>query len=188
MSLNYLLTLPECISEIYSDPTEAEQDHHLEQRIDRYRSVAAQTIEDYLGYNPISSTYTDEVHHGPGKLIFTNHRPITSLIKVVNPLGEECTLSDFLVEEKKYIYRDNDVFSVGRWKIDYIAGYTSVTMPKNIKQAAIDLVVLLNSRSGPNGMVGVTSYSNDTISKSYDYNTERDNILSTIYSFKRIIV
>lgn len=127
--------------------------------------AAEEMVIDYLGYDPISTTYTELVSGIGDYKLYLNAQPITAITSlsiddVVQDV-EDYEVADF------FIYRidGTPVFTSGNENVDieYVAGYS--TIPSTIKLTILRIASLLLQES--NGNIGLSGKSFADNSKTF---------------------
>jgi hypothetical protein len=188
MSLNYLLTREQAMNYLYKDQNMLNSHDH-QKRVDQYIATAHKSICSYLGYEILSKEYIDELYDGGGSsIIYLNNRPINAITSIKEDNNE---INDsVLIRDGVYIEREDFIFSTYyRYKITYTAGWTSTTMPEDIRYAALQLVGIMSQEDGVKsggGLLGVTSISKGDTSKTLDFTQAKKDILATLSSYRRM--
>ena len=162
------------------------EDDRKNESIELYVNAASDIIEEYLGYDANTQTYTEQVYDGNGtRLLITRARPITAITTLLCE-GDTVDTDDFINREW-YIDGDDYVFVTGNsnYKLTYTAGYSSSTMPAAIKLACVKLAAVMAKEDGRTGSLGTSSISHGDGSRTF-FETTYDTILNTIYSYKRL--
>ena len=162
------------------------EDNHKNDSIELYINAASEMINEYLGYDPETQTYTEEVYDGTGtKFLTLKARPITTLTEVQED-GDTVTITDF-VKRDWYIDGDDYVFVSGNsnYKVTYIAGYSADDMPTSITLACVKIAAMMTKEDGRTGSLGTSSISHGDGSRTFLESTY-DTILETLYTYRRI--
>ena len=162
------------------------KDEHKNDALELYINAASYMIDEYLGYDPETQTYTEEVYDGNGtKFLTLKARPITTLSAVVED-GDTVTITDF-VKRDWYIDGDDYVFVKGNsnYKITYVAGYASTAMPPSITLTCVKIASVMCKEDGRTGSLGTSSISHGDGSRSFLEQTY-DSILESLSSFRRL--
>lgn len=161
-------------------------------------------VKEYLNDNLESATYTGELFDGDStRIIVPKYSPITSVTSISAYDGRsggsdvwtalvQDTDYDRLLVYDSYIYLDGYTFTEGtaNYKMTYVAGYSSTTMPGAIVEACKELLALYLAKSkkgefrlGLLSKVKNSGAGGDTLS--YDVNSE-EKILKRISYFRRL--
>jgi len=162
------------------------KDDHKNDSLELYVNAASAMVDEYLGYDPMTQTYTEEVYDGNGtKCLITKARPITAITTLLCD-GDTVDIDDF-VNRTWYIDGDDYVFVRGNsnYKLTYTAGYSSSTMPVSITLACIKIAAMMTKEDGRTGSLGTSSISHGDGSRTFVESTY-DSILSSIYEYKRL--
>lgn len=164
----------------YDVPTNINADNNLQY----LREAAQERIKNYIGYNFLSASYTDERYKGTdSQIIYTRHRPITA-INTVKIDGSEVDADFEIFQDGRAIFYDNGIFPASSdIKLSYQAGYTRTSMPADLRLAALKLCTLwfnLQNREGK------TSESQEN-GASASFDPSEENILSGIYHHKAMV-
>jgi len=119
-----------------------------------YISAAEDIIKDYIGYDPVSKSYT-EYYSGIGDYrLYLNAQPISVLTSVtIDDVAK--TVSDFTLDSDSIFDKDlENVFTEGvnNIKVVYVAGYA--TIPGIIQLTTLRIASLLLQEQG--GNIGIT--------------------------------
>jgi len=164
-----------------NSPTNINADNNLQM----FREAAADRMSKYLGYDFVSKAVNDYYYNGNDtEIIYTDHRPITSLVGItINDVEQDTT--DFIISNTGWsIHKKNGIFYNGNMnvKMSYQAGYTRTTMPPIFRKCALELVSLwykLQNREG------VTSESQENGTSASFNREQEDIILRSIREYKR---
>ena len=162
------------------------EDTHKDDSIELYIDAASAMIDEYLGYDPETQTYTDQYYDGNGtKFLTTRARPITSLTTVLED-GDTVTITDFVTRDW-YIDGDDYIFVRGNsnYKITYVAGYAAADMPSAITLACVKIAVVMTKEDGRTGSLGTSSISHGDGSRTFMESTY-ESILETISTYRRL--
>ena len=162
------------------------EDNHKNESIELYINAASYMIDEYLGYDPETQTYTDQYYDGNGtKFLTLKARPITTLTTVLED-GDTVTITDF-VKRDWYIDGDDYVFVRGNsnYKITYIAGYASTAMPPSITLACVKIAAVMLKEDGRTGSLGTSSISHGDGSRTFLEQTY-DSIFESISPYRRV--
>lgn len=160
---------------------------NYENNIKLYRLAAHDKICNYLGYEVVSSAYTDELYSGKSGLeMYLNNRPITEVTSVkINDVVDSNT---YIIIDGKKLYNELG-FQTGiyNYKISYTAGWTQASMPNDIRLVALQLIALYQAQIGGGGTtIGKSSYSDGNGgSESIDIDAET-RLLESLSSYKKI--
>lgn len=191
MSLNYLVTMADATRYLQSQGYDFDSDINFEKNIEQYRASAHKRICGYLGYEILSNSYTDELYTGSGKeILYLKNRPITALNGLTYNGSSYNTDNYSISSDATFIYNEDGIFFSPNyfWKVSYTAGYTSTTMPADIRQAGLQLIAMYYKQGGPMGTLGLTSQSSpDASSQSYDLEAE-DSILNAISHYRKVTI
>lgn len=174
----------------YLDISDNDKDSLLETFVES----ASSTMIEYLGYDPHSQTYTDEVYTGDGTTrLYLRAIPITALtaVKQEDTAVDAATLAAMVIHDS-YIEGKTYCFYTGypdNYKITYVAGYSPTTAVGANVLAVMAIIcckigALLYKEHGRTGILGVTAQSFDVGSKTY-YETDLQNILRDLDSYVR---
>lgn len=118
---------------------------------------ASQMVRQYLGFEPLSSGYTDEVYDGNGSgMLFLKNRPITAVAGLylldysesdpVPQVAARSAQSGFWFDDKA-LYVRGFSFSYGRQNVfvSYTAGWDPEDLPPDIEAATNMTVAVLDS-------------------------------------------
>lgn len=144
---------------------------------------SAETIvEDFLGYDPESQTYSGQTFYGDGrKYLQLKAKPITALTALtIDGVAED--VLDYSFDDDTILRIDGTEFYPGATiAVSYTAGYT--TVPEPIKAAVLRISALLSVEAGEN--IGVTSQSFDGgNTRSFINYTNYDKYLQPIAKYK----
>lgn len=163
----------------YNAPTNVNADNNIQ----ILREAALDRIKGYLGYDFISTAYTDKYYNGYGlNILYAKHRPITTL-NTVKIYDAEYSVDSFdIVENGNAIYYKDGFFpsSLNSIKLSYQAGYTRTTMPPSIRLTALKLCALWYNLQNREGKTSESLESG--ASASFDFS--EDDILKSIYPYK----
>lgn len=143
-----------------------------------------------------SATYT-EYHDGVGNdRLHLEQFPVTSITGVYEDTSREWEASsevdsdDYFLVDESVIMRKSGLFTVfpQAIKVVYVAGYSSVTMPSDLKMACIDEVVRRYRQQYKNMDTGVGSRTEEGITTSYITNHFLDSTerVLELYTLKRV--
>jgi len=184
MSLNYLISIDEAKKYLYKTDVPTGANVFVEQRLEMYRSSAHRAICNKVGFEILSTVYTDERHKGNDYHdVYLDNRPIT-LLTAVKYNDVEKTLGDYEVIDSKYLHYEDGYFTESSywWKFSYTAGYTSTTMPGDIKLTAVELIKLYHDAS--NRKAGTSSESDGATGNSISFDPDAEkNILKRLDSY-----
>jgi len=185
MSQNYLVDIVDVVRNLQGRGYDANSTPNLEENLKIYRSAAHKRICNYVGYEILSTAYTDELYFGNGThYLDLINRPITA-ITTVKADDVEQTLSLFEIYHSRALYyKDGFFHRYNDWKISYTAGYTRTTMPGDIRLVSLELIALYASESGPKGSIGLSSFSQPEGSGSTFDPESEDRILSKLDSYR----
>lgn len=186
LSASALCTLEQ--SKEYLDVSDNDKDELLELTIE----AASRIIREYVGYNPISSIYTDELYSG-GSATRLNLKaiPITTLtdVKESDTSVGATQIAAFNLMDK-YIEDENYVFARGlhNYKISYTAGYDR---EEDEGLSALSVFALTTCRiaglfykeHGKTGILATTSLSFDTGARTF-FDFTLDKYLAELDIFK----
>lgn len=187
MQISYLCTMEQALNFISNQGLSGASNTNYENNIKLYRLAAHDKICRYLGYEVVSSTYTDELYSSKGGLeLFLNNRPITEVTQVkVNDIEDTST---FVIVDGKLLYNELG-FQRGiyNYKISYTAGWTQASMPADIRFVALQLIALYQAQIGGGGTtIGKSSYSDGNGgSESIDVDAE-SRLLESLSSYQKI--
>jgi len=162
------------------------KDEHKNDSIELYINAASDMIDEYLGYDPETQTYTEEVYDGNGtKFLALKARPITTLTTVLED-GDTVSTTDF-VTRSWYIDGYDYVFVRGNsnFKITYIAGYESTAMPPSITLACVKIAAVMLKEDGRTGSLGTSSISHGDGSRTFMEQTY-SSILESLSTYRRL--
>ena len=190
MQISYLVTMEQALNFLSNQGLDGATNENYENNIKLYRLAAHDKISEYLGFEVVSTVYTEERYMGLGlDRMFLVNRPITTLTKVQYSDVEQ-TITDFEIIKEKYIYTEDGVLPYStkyNLKIDYTAGYTQASMPSAIRLAALQLIALYQGMNGGAGTtIGKGSISDGQGgSESMDLEAE-GRILESIVAYQKI--
>ena len=162
------------------------EDTHKNDAVELYINAASDLIDEYLGYSPVSDTYSDEVYDGNGtKFLTTRSRPISSLTSVECE-GDTVDITDF-VNRSWYIDGYDYVFIRGNsnYTVSYVAGYSADDMPAAITLACVKIAALMIKEDGRTGSLGTSSISHGDGSRTF-LEPGYDSILDTLSTYRRL--
>jgi len=122
-----------------------------------FLDAAEEQVEEYLGYDPEETTYTDEHHYGTGQpWIYPKARPVTAVTAFSVDDSDwdvdELVLRDTWIDTRNYILPEGaDV------EITYTAGYSSV--PSRIRLAVLKVAGIYDKQHGSGGSLGIDNRS-----------------------------
>jgi len=187
MQISYLVTMDQALNYLSSQGLNVPSNINYENNIKIFRAAAHRKIRNYLGYEFIDTTYTDEIYSSSGGyFLYLNNRPITSLdaIKLDNVAQ---TKTDYIIVDETHLYFE-DMFTKGynNYKISYKAGWTQANMPGDIRLAALQLIALYNGQTGGGGtVIGKSSVSNGQgVTESINPEAEKE-ILESLSGYLR---
>jgi hypothetical protein len=128
-------------------------------------NASEQIVQDYLGYDPLENTYTDELYDGEGtNYLYLKHIPITNVSAL--SVGDVDITSDISVREREVTYKEGTYpEGIDNVKITYTAGYPLAALPEIIKMTAMRICGVLFSERD---RIGINSRS-DSFSGSSTY-------------------
>lgn len=159
-----------------------------ENNIKLYRLAAHDKICQYLGYEVVSSSYTDELYNGVSGLeMYLKNRPITELTTLkIDDVEQD--VSNFTIIDGVKLYSEYGFQrGVYNYKISYTAGWTQSSMPSDIRLVALQLIALYQAQIGGGGTtIGKSSYSDGQGgSESIDFDAE-SRLLESLHSYQKI--
>lgn len=157
------------------------QDSHKDDMLELYINAASDMIDEYLGYDPKTQTYTAEVYDGKGTPYLTlKARPITTLTTVLED-GDTVDIDDFVIRDW-YIDGDDYRFIRGHsnYKVTYVAGYSDDDMPADITVTCIKIASLMDLEAGRTGMLSESGESLNNAQQAYE------DILNTLHIYRRL--
>lgn len=124
-----------------------------------YLGAAENIIQNYLGYNPESTTYTDYISGNGKTMIFLNAKPIT-ILQSISINGTEQDVSHFFfdrITECLVAESESYKFAEGNKniKVVYTAGYSAI--PDVIKLTGFRIAGILQTEDS--GNIGINSKS-----------------------------
>ena len=132
---------------------------------------AAETIvEEHLGFDPVSQTYTAQALVGTGfDSLQLKAKPITVLTSV-SVDGVLRTVADFLIEGERITDKNGLIFPAGSAVLcTYTAGYA--TIPALISLTIMDIASLLSMNQGDNIGVSSVTFDGGNTRQFINYNT-----------------
>lgn len=188
MQISYLVTMEQALNFLSNQGLDGATNENYENNIKLYRLAAHDKISDYLGFEVVSTTYTDERLTGDGSnKLYTKHRPVTTL-SALKFSDVEQTITDYEVVDN-YVFIENGSFPSldNAIKISYTGGYTQAAMPSAIRLAALQLIALYQGQNGGGGTtIGKGSISDGAGgSESIDFDAEK-RILESILSYQKL--
>jgi len=114
-------------------------------------------ISNYIGYNPVSSDYTDRRFSGNGKNVLKlDAYPVTAVNAVeINDIEYDETNFSVIDNDKWRILSEYTLFSTGynNVKISFTAGWAELSLPTVFKTVALQIATLF--LSGKDGAIAV---------------------------------
>ena len=153
--------------------------------IELYVNSASDIVDKYLGYDPKTQTYTQELHSGTGtKFLVTNARPITTITTILED-GTAVTITNF-INASWYIDGYDYTFVRGHnnYKVTYVAGYAASAMPPSITLAAVKIAATMMKEDGRTGSLGTSSISHGDGSRTF-LDPTYETTLETIGVYRR---
>lgn len=183
MQINYLITMEQALNYLHTQGLDVSTNRNYENNIKHWCKAAHDKICQYLGYEILTTVYTDELLSGNGThFLYLINRPITALTTIKYDDVAQ-TIGDFSIYQECAIYYKDGFFTTGinNWNISYTAGYTQATMPHDIRNCAMQLVALF---AGQPAYMGKSSISDGAGgSETVDPDTE-DKVLRSIDSYR----
>lgn len=188
MSINYLSTIDEIKDYLSLQGADSEVSLEYDNYLDLMRKSAKERIVQFLGYEILSKEHKDERHpfEGGYPRLYTHHRPITTITELKMD-GYPTDLDQYGFESDHIYLKDNSIFPLRRIiTVTYQAGWTSTTMPADIRLVALRLIALYLKESGPSGSLGLTSRETPDGSRSFDTDAEQ-KILRNIERYQKVV-
>lgn len=181
MSLNYLFTLQECKDYLSIGDHDYVVSPEYDNVIDQKRNAAFRRIASYLDYDFLSKEHTETYNGSGNKELYLNNRPITSVSSVVI---DDADVTDQVAFENSYLYMTS-IFPKGWRNIEvvYTAGYTSTSMPADIKDVAYSLFLLYMKETSS---LGIQNKSSAETSVSFD-KEEEQRLLDRLHHYRKYI-
>lgn len=151
---------------------------------DKYCNSGMEAVKNYLGYDPESQSYTQEIKGDGGVLAALQAMPITA-ITALSIDGTQADPTTLEVQSENYVcFKDGSPFVKGsRYTITFTAGFPAQTFPDIIKTTALQVATLFWESAGGNLAVSSTSFA-DTGSRVFN-NFTADRFLKQIAQYKR---
>jgi len=175
-------------------------DYDLDDKLESFAEEAEATVKDYLNRDLTSGTYTEYFDGNGTNQLILGQFPITSVtsISVWDDADEEW---DALVEDTDYerlvikegdycIYLDDYVFEKGthNYKVVYVAGYETASIPYKIKLACKKIMKLLYDESPlKNNTLGKQSFQKGASGQGENFGLDLnavDRVLKTIRDYR----
>ena len=157
---------------------------HNDTRLELNIEAASRTIQNYIGYSPVSQSYTDEFHEGDGTdRIYTKARPITAITTITVEDGSVDTSG----VSNRTTYIDLEGYAPTRGAeilVDYTAGYS--TIPYDMQMACLQIAGYYEAQQDTTGLNALSSRSNDTTSRTLD-DGFIDRILGALVEYQRVM-
>ena len=130
-----------------------------------YASAAAQR-EARRTLMPASTSITEFLDGDGTRDLKVSQYPIVSVTELYDDINRDFTSSDLLSSDDYEIYKENGIirlynsesmFSIGAKNVKavYVGGYTSSTLPEDLKWAVLEYVTFLYSNRGSSGFSSV---------------------------------
>lgn len=142
-------------------------DTHKDSLLEPLIEDASRRIIDYIGYDPHSDTYTDELYSGDGTHeLVTKARPITSIVAVKEWDGDtydDIETDDFNDMQNRTWYIDGVDFTFAKgasnYKVSYVAGWGDTDCDARFRLSCMRIAGWLAKESGKAGVLGIASQS-----------------------------
>lgn len=180
MEISVFLTYKEVLNYLHNQGEDAVTNENYDANIQTFTKAAHDKICKYLGYEIISTSYTEELYSGTGSTrLYPKNRPIAQ----VDLLMEDSSIippDNYIVFENYILMREGFKPGIANYSVSYTAGWIKSKMPYDLKLAGLQLVELYINTMG---RIGRGSISTGQSSESVDFEAEM-RILKSIDSYR----
>ncbi|MHA1661873.1 MAG: hypothetical protein ACTSWQ_00935 [Candidatus Thorarchaeota archaeon] len=175
LAINSLCSIPEFRSFV------SLKDDRQDVELESYIEGASDSIRQYVGFDPVSATYTEEKLSGDGTdYLMLKHRPITAVTEI--------QVEDEAIDITDLKYSGSALYLPGAFplgfaniKVSYTAGYSD--LPALFKTTALRISAFLYKER--DGRIGISSVSDDGGSRTV-YEKTVLNYLEELHPYRSI--